>query len=597
MKNKESVSYYISRVQMIVSQLRRNGEKLAENLVVEKVLRSLTDEFENIVCAIEESKDLSTLTIDELAGSLMAHEQRRKRKQETLKEALEVKTSLNNKSSFEANSEMKQTQTSEKGYIGRGGSSQGGRERGRGRGGRGNKPDVDCYNYEKYEHYARDCWAEKKVKGKANYIEEKVDDVMMMAHNEPNSGSKTVWYLDTGTSNHMSGHKNLFVEMEDIVGAVSFGDASKVDVKGKGKVKFIQKNGSIKIIEDVYFIPEMKSNILSIGQLMEKRYKIFSNGRSLNLEDKTSRMVASVKMAPNRMFKLDLNSVQDRCLKVSLKNKNELWHLRFGHLGYVGLKEAVRKQSVIGLSSLEFEKQFCEGCVVGKHARDSFGNAKFRAKKPLELIHTNIYGLITPASFGGRKHFITFIDDYLGKCCVYFLKEKSEVFETFKRFKIMIEKNTGTYIKSLRSYRGGDYLSNNFKKFCEEHKIRRFYTTPYTPQQNGVAERKNRTIFDMIRSMLKTKNMPKEFWAEAMQCTVYVQNLCPHQILENKTSQEYWTGYNPNVTHLRVFRSVGYAHVPDPRRTKLDDKSTKLVFIGYGERSKTYKLYNPIEKR
>jgi hypothetical protein len=107
------------------------------------------------------------------------------------------------------------------------------------------------------------------VEGKANYIEEKVDDVMMMAHNEPNSGSETVWYLDTGVSNHMSGHKNLFVEMEEIIGKVSFGDASKVEVKGKGKVKFIQKNESTGIIEDVYFIPEMKSNILSIGQLMD----------------------------------------------------------------------------------------------------------------------------------------------------------------------------------------------------------------------------------------------------------------------------------------------------------------------------------------
>jgi hypothetical protein len=154
----------------------------------------------------------------------------------------------------------------------------------------------------------------------------------------------------------MSGHKNLFSEMEKIAGTTSFGDASKVEVKGNGKVKFIQQNGGTGMIEDVYFISEMKSNILSIGQIMEKGYKVFSNGRSLNLEDKTGRMVTSVKMTPNRMFKLDFNSIQERCLKVSLVNKNGLWHLRFGHLGYVGLKEAVRKQPVIGLPSLEFEK-------------------------------------------------------------------------------------------------------------------------------------------------------------------------------------------------------------------------------------------------
>jgi transposase InsO family protein len=96
----------------------------------------------------------------------------------------------------------------------------------------------------------------------------------------------------------------------------------------------------------------------------------------------------------------------------------------------------------------------------------------------------------------------------------------------------MVKKNTWTYMKSLRSDRGGEYLSNNYKNFCEVHGIRRFYTIPYTPQQNGVTERKNKIILDMVRLMLK-KNMPKEFWEEDMQCAVYVKNRCPHQILEN----------------------------------------------------------------
>ena len=91
-----------------------------------------------------------------------------------------------------------------------------------------------------------------------------------------------------------------------------------------------------------------------------------------------------------------------------------------------------------------------------------------------------------------------------------------------------MDKTTGEQIKALRSDRGGEYLSNKFRDYCEEHGIRRFYTAPYTPQQNGVAERKNRTIVDMTRSMLKTKGMPKEFWAEAVMCSVYVQNRCPH---------------------------------------------------------------------
>jgi hypothetical protein len=103
------------------------------------------------------------------------------------------------------------------------------------------------------------------LEGKTNYTEEKVDDVLMMTNNELNLGSETIWYPDTGTSNHMSGHKNLFIEMEEIAGTVSFGDVLKVEVKDKYKVKFIQKNGGIEMIEYVYFISDMKSNILSIG--------------------------------------------------------------------------------------------------------------------------------------------------------------------------------------------------------------------------------------------------------------------------------------------------------------------------------------------
>jgi Domain of unknown function (DUF4219) len=113
----------------------------------------------------------------------------------------------------------------------------------------------------------------------------------------------------------------------------------------------------------------------------------------------------------------------------------------------------------------------------------------------------------------------------------------------------------------------------------------------------GVVERKNWTMLDMVRSMLKSKNMPKEFWAEAVRCAVYLQNRCPTVSLENITPQEAWCGVKPSVAHLKVFGSVAYAHVPDPNRTKLDDKSKKLIFIGYDEKSKVYNLYDPLTKK
>jgi len=128
------------------------------------------------------------------------------------------------------------------------------------------------------------------------------------------------------------------------------------------------------------------------------------------------------------------------------------------------------------------------------------------------------------------------------KTWVYLLKEKSKAFEVFKKFKVMVEKATSRQIKYVRSDRGGEYTSTNFMKYCEEQGIRRFLTAPYSPQQNGVPERKNRIILDMVWSMLKSKKMPKEFWVEVVQCAISVQNRCPHVKLDDQTPQEAWSG-------------------------------------------------------
>ena len=183
------------------------------------------------------------------------------------------------------------------------------------------------------------------------------------------------------------------------------------------------------------------------------------------------------------------------------------------------------------------------------------------------------------------------------KTWVYLLKEKSKAFEVFKKFKVMVEKATSRQIKYVRSDRGGEYTSTNFMKYCEEQGIRRFLTAPYSPQQNGVPERKNRIILDMVWSMLKSKKMPKEFWVEVVQCAISVQNRCPHVKLDDQTQQEAWSKQKPTVSHLKVFGSVAYAHVPDQQRTKLEDKSKKYIFIGYDKKTKGYRLLDPISNK
>ncbi|KAK8921048.1 hypothetical protein KSP39_PZI020906 [Platanthera zijinensis] len=158
----------------------------------------------------------------------------------------------------------------------------------------------------------------------------------------------------------------------------------------------------------------------------------------------------------------------------------------------------------------------------------------------------------------------------------------------------MAEKESGQPLKVLRTDRGGEYTSRLFDSFCKENEISHQLTAAYSPQQNGVAERKNLTIMNMARSMVKEKGLPKMFWAEGVQCAVYLLNRCPTKSVKFMTPFEAWSGWKPSVKHLRVFRCVAHAHIPDQRRKKLDDRSEKCIFVGYAPESKAYKFYNPV---
>ncbi|GAA0173869.1 hypothetical protein LIER_41612 [Lithospermum erythrorhizon] len=194
---------------------------------------------------------------------------------------------------------------------------------------------------------------------------------------------------------------------------------------------------------------------------------------------------------------------------------------------------------VYGLPEINEPNQLCEACVKGKQHRQNFPIGKlWKARRPLEIVHTDIAGPFDITSFGGNRYYITFIDDFSRKSRVYILKEKAKALDKFKEFKEMVEKESGQYLKILRSDRGEEYTSNLFKSLCKTHGINHQLTTSYTPQQNGVVERKNRTILDMTRSMIKEKYMPRTFWAKAILCAFYLLNRCPTKSVKYKTPNE-----------------------------------------------------------
>ena len=175
---------------------------------------------------------------------------------------------------------------------------------------------------------------------------------------------------------------------------------------------------------------------------------------------------------------------------------------------------------------------------------------------------------------------------------VYFMRQRSEVFTIFKKFKVFVEKQSGHFIKVLRSDRGKEYTSREFDQFCEDEGVERQLTVRYTPQQNGVSERKNQTVMEMAMSMLHDKKLSKVFWAEAVYTAVYLINRCPTKAVWNKTPIEAWNRRKPSVKHLRIFGCICYAQVPKEKRYKLDEASEKCIFIGYSTQSKGYKLYS-----
>ena len=200
-------------------------------------------------------------------------------------------------------------------------------------------------------------------------------------------------------------------------------------------------------------------------------------------------------------------------------------------------------------------------------------------------------------SLGGSKYFVTFVDDYSRLVFVYFLKAKSEVFEKFKQFVALVENFTGKTVRILRSDRGGEYESREFQLFCAQKGIDKELTVPGSSQQNGVAERMNRTLMNKATAILRESKLGTGFWAEALSTAVHVRNRTPTSSVDGKTPMELWSGEIPDVSHLRVFGCLADVLVPKSKRGKFDSKSERVVFIGYPHGCKGYKFWNPAKKK
>ncbi|PWA54556.1 ribonuclease H-like domain, Reverse transcriptase, RNA-dependent DNA polymerase [Artemisia annua] len=386
----------------------------------------------------------------------------------------------------------------------------------------------------------------------------KVEDQNISLHEEvvetKGENMDSLWYLDKGASNHMTGVKEHFKELDEKVsGKVKFGDGSHIEIKGKGSILIECDDEKQRIISHVYYIPSLKSNLLSLGQFTEIGCKVVMEDDELRIYDMDDKIFIKVTRQRNRLYKASLRIGTPVCLLANLKDGTLLWHARLGHLNFESLKFMAQRELVQGIPAIKHTTQICDVCLIGKHSRAPFPKkAKTRSTSPLDLVYGDLCGPITLPTPSRKKYIFLLVDDYSRYMWAYFLETKDQAFDTFKEYKNTIEKELRTTLKMFRTDRGGEFTSNEFTQYCKDNAVR-----------HGI----------------------------------YILNSVPTKALEDITPYEAIKQRKPNLENLRVFGCIAYAKVPSQRLTKLDDRSNKMVYLGNEQGSKAYRLFDPTTQK
>ena len=417
------------------------------------------------------------------------------------------------------------------------------------------------------------------------------------------------WLLDSGCSRHMTPTKTDFKRYLEFRVPIDVKLADKTTIPGYGigdvMIKLFDGNEFVPVtIKNVLFVPQLQERLLSITDMTERGCSVTFEGKVCTLKLKGKTFLFGQRYG--KLWRMN-NCENEECFFAAASEfcnnsvSLELWHQRYGHLSYGNLNILNTNNMVEGLSGIDSKSppcdEKCEGCIMGKHNRAPFPKKSSRVTtKPLELVHTDVCGPMSVDSIGRSRYFITFTDDYSRFVVTYTMKHKDEALDKFKEFVAMAETKFGYRITKTRSDNGGEYCSKAFEDHLKERGTQNEHTTPYTPQQNGTAERMNRTLMEKVRSMLYHSKLPLRFWAEALMVATYVRNCSPTCALK-ETPYERWNGEKPDVSIFRVFGCKAYARIPDEKRKKLDPKSQKCIFVGYPAGVKGYKLYDPVKQK
>jgi transposase InsO family protein len=376
-------------------------------------------------------------------------------------------------------------------------------------------------------------------------------------------------------------------------------NGNKLEAKGSGDVVFQTEtsNGLLSTVtlKSVLYVPGLENNLMSVLKATQNNCAVTFEGNKCKIIK--DRRIVIEGQANDNLYEIFAEKDRNEKLAnvaIECRNKNciELWHKRLGHRHKLAIKQLIKDKLADGIN-IDRCKHIneCESCIKGKISEAPYPKeATFRAKQPLDLIHSDICGPMETHTIGGKSYFLTFVDDFSRFTMIYLLSKKSEVFPKFKEYIAVTHNKFGRKIKTLRSDNGGEYVNEKIEQFLKDQGIHHQVTVPYSPSQNGIAERKNRSIMEMTRCMLFEAGLPNGFWGEAVNTATYLQNRLPTKS-NNKTPYELWTNRKPNLSHIKIFGCKAFAYINRHKRGKLDEKAVEGTLVGYDNRSKGYRIY------
>ncbi|KAJ9541437.1 hypothetical protein OSB04_027943 [Centaurea solstitialis] len=431
------------------------------------------------------------------------------------------------------------------------------------------------------------------VKTPASRTDNSVKAVTNSTSPTDNSGSidKGIWYLDSGCSRHMTGSKSVLSNYREERGpAVTFGGNGKGQTRGYGTLT----NG-VTTFKRVAYVEGLMHNLLSISQLCDKNHKVSFSKKKCKVKNRRKEVILTgVRHAD--IYIINMNTSTDNFCFVSRASSdtNWLWHKRLSHLNFKTLNQLCINNLVVGLSDFRYTKvSLCSACEKGKHTRASFKSKQISSiSSPLQLLHMDLFGPVNVQSIAGKKYTLVIVDEYSRYTWVFFLRSKSDAPEEIILFVRKMERLNNLTVRSIRSDHGTEFKNSTLETFFDQKGISQNFSSVRTPQQNGVAERRNTTLIEAARSMLSEANLATQFWAEAVNTACYTQNRSLIVKRFRRTPYELFRNRKPSIEHLHIFGCVYYILNNKDNLGKFDSKSDDGIFLGYSSISKTYRVFN-----